>query len=322
MEPLTVIITTCNDSPECIRTVESLRATAPPLPIVIVDDDSSRSRFAPLLEPLVEIVKMEHRAGVGPARTVGVMRARTPRILITDSHMRFTPGWYERAMTAMDTLGDNALACAVCLALDVANMNPAKARARYYGATINFHGPDKNLSHSRVMQTLEPVWQDEQPGDGASYEIPCVLGAAYFMARERFLHLQPLRFLRGWGVDELMLSLKNWLAGGSVHLLRNVAIGHKFRNGAAPPFPNPLWHSLYNKLFLTRTLLPEQRRNVLEFSLHSSGALNEARAALKADMHLVACERERNAMLFGTDAEWSARFNWFLDRFKLSFPKP
>lgn len=60
-------------------------------------------------------------------------------------------------------------------------------------------------------------------------DIPCVLGAAYACSKEYWLHLEGLKGLRSYGLDEQLISLKVWLDGGKCRLIKDVTFGHIFR---------------------------------------------------------------------------------------------
>lgn len=66
--------------------------------------------------------------------------------------------------------------------------------------------------------------------------------------------IRGLNGLRYYGSDETYLSLKVWLEGGRCILLKNVEIGHIFRNVA--PYSVFWADSIYNKLFIADTVIP------------------------------------------------------------------
>ena len=255
---LSVIIATHADNAELALTLNSLLLTTPDvseLEVIVVDDASPvpvGTLGAALMGGHVRVHRNSRRIGVGASRHVGALMATGQFLLIIDSHMRFTPGWYQAAMLHAST-HLMTLCCGVCLALDDTHKDVNHPDGAYYGATWNMAGHDRNRPSLR--QVFETVWALELPGE--DYEISAVMGACYFIARDFYLRLNPLQFFRGWGGDEASLSLKCWLAGGDMRLLKNVRIGHKFRSIKRVPFPVRSDEVLYNKLFTLHTCLPQ-----------------------------------------------------------------
>ena len=301
---LSIVIASYNDNDQLAATVASIRATAPgEVEIVVVDDCSVRPiNFI----PNIKLARNPRRIGCGPSRFVGAMKASGEYLLICDSHMRFTPGWYEAAMAK---LRPKVLHCGRCLGLGV-DMNVDTSAGVYSGATWNFCGPDQ--AFPRIHQVFECVWAPEQAGD--DYEIAAVMGACYFLEREWFIQMNPLRHLHLWGGDEQELSLKAWLSGGEIRLLKSVRIGHLFRQGqVSNSFVMP-HHVMYNKLFVMHACLPPEMATRLQNKMQRGLQYGIALKNLRDDWHLVETERAYNERIF------QRSFQWLLDRFKLPFP--
>ena len=59
-----------------------------------------------------------------------------------------------------------------------------------------------------------------------------------------------------WGTSEPFMSLKTWMAGGQCKIITDIEIGHKFRDHA--PYQTHVYHLVYNKIFLCKTILPDE----------------------------------------------------------------
>ena len=144
------------------------------------------------------------------------------------------------------------------------------------------------------------------------------MGAAYFIPRDWFLRLNPLAHIRQWGSDEMFLSVKCWLAGGDVRLMRNVQIGHKFTLPTErQPFSVGLGMTVWNKLLAIHTLLPPKLAETLTERLKRTVPPNDWFHALeffKANYAIVAIEQASNRNLFVHD------FHWLAERFALPLP--
>lgn len=306
---LSVIITTLDDG-DLPNTVASIRSTAGDGPEIIVVSDAGFTALSLNHIGNVKVIRNSVRVGVGPSRTIGAHYATGDYLLLCDSHMRFTPSWYD-GLENRFAARPNTIHCATCAGLDSENMNPAAPKAFYYGATIRMYGRDQ-VDPSKT-QVLEGVWNKGALPDDA--ELCCVMGAAYFMRRDWFFKLDALSKLRSWGSDEVALSVKSWLAGGDCRLMRNVIIGHKFLTAAErQPYTLPPGHALFNKLFLAHTLFPDDLRDYLLEKmqlLYGGGAHVIAKKMIAENWHLVEVERARNKAMFTRD------FNWLVDKFKL-----
>lgn len=320
---LSIIITTCADNDECRETCKSIRATSGDEPeIIVVDDCSPTPMSAGYLPPElnVRIISNAQRCGCGPSRQIGALHATGDWLLIIDSHMRFENGWYDEDNTIrggdMDSY-PNTIYCATCLALDSQHMDPNNPVSAYHGATMNFYGPDRGKPDT--MQVFEAVWlpKDKTPNNGD--EIPAIMGAAYFISKDWFLHLGATRFLRSWGCDEQMLSLKSWLAGGECRMLKSVRIGHKFLlPGEHQGWRPPMGHVVWNKAFAISTLFKDDglRNRMLDrlWQSKESRDVEAAKQLLVRDYHIVGQERAYNASILKHD------INWYSDKFQIALP--
>lgn len=316
---LSIVIASFNevDLPNTVASiVNASLGSMDEIEIVIVDDFSSR----PVPTALgTVVVRNPSRIGCGPSRYVGAMAAKGKWLLFVDAHSRFALGWFE-AWRRNCGMASRTLYCGRCLGLGktdagVMNMDVEHPNAVYNGATWNICGPYRSGPHKgnpRYTQVLECVWATEQPGDG--YEIPAVMGACYFIEREWFIDLDALRHLKFWSGDEQELSLKVWLAGGEIHLMKSVRIGHVFRSGnVTSRFVMP-WHIIYNKLFISWTCLPPEQAKRLEEKLQREPQFRLASRAIQTDYHLVETQRAYNRTIFTRD------FYWLAQKFGLALP--
>jgi glycosyltransferase involved in cell wall biosynthesis len=317
---LTIVFACLNDAINAAATIASIRLTAGERVKIVVVDDASATPLSAMIpfenRKNARFISNAYRCGVGPSRTIGVETADTDWVLICDSHMTFTNGWYEACERYLSESTASTVWCATCLALDSKRTNPDNPASVYQGGTLNILGPDK-VNGSRT-QVLEGIWHPPPVQD--QEEIPCAMGAGYFVNREWFIHIDPLRHLRQWGEDELMLSVKSWLAGGSVRYMEKVRIGHKFlTKGERQPFNVMPGYPMWNKLFAIHTLCPPDVAPRFAHEYMRSVKPAEwaiAEAMLRHDWHLVAVEKARNKELFVQDIRWLAK------KFNIPFPWP
>lgn len=302
--PKLSIVITCLEDPDLPNTLKSIHDTSGDRCEVVVVFDGSSRQFPCESDP--KVIVNSHRCGVGPSRTIGVHAATGDYVMIIDSHMRFKPGWYDEVMRRVEGR-EKTIHCAVCAGLDSKNMDVNNPKGRYYGARLELFGRDPNRIGS--YRILEAAWNKEAPEDDA--ELSCLMGACYVMPREWFLHIEALRFLRSWGCDEQMLSIKSWLAGGDVRLMRDVEVGHVFLQGdEKPSYKTPVGHVAYNKIFLSNTLLPDVTLSEDQWvAVYGGGELSTGMKLASADAHLFETEIARNKSIF------KHSFQWYTERF-------
>lgn len=307
---ISVCISVLNDAKELFLTVQScLENTASDVEIQIVDDCSASP--VNVIQPGVRVHRNKRRLGVGPSRHLAACLATGEILFIVDSHCRFTPGWDEELRNSLRA-APTALICGSMIGFD--SKTPFEHGKPYFGATWNFAGKDQKSK----PQFFECVWQPDT-GEGDAYAIPAPMGACYGMMREEYLRLGGLQFLRSWGCDEQVLSLKFWLGGGGVMLNKNLRIGHKFRTGKERvPFTISEVDRMYNKLFTMFTLLPESRAKALFNKMPSNMLKTAAFKELVKNWGIVEAEHQLNMRL--SDGKLEQRFTSFLQHFGIGFP--
>lgn len=301
---LTVAFPTFHEPANAVNTAHSIRETTDAdVEIVCVDDGSQDLpvEFPDYLR--VKLFKTSTRIGSPAARHLAAVRANGTHILQCDCHCRFDKGWYE-ALTEMAFRGDRykTVHCARMIALDRDHPTLSNNNGVYSGAEFNF---------CKNGKSLEAVWSPEKPGD--DYELSAVMGSAYSYNRHWYLKLNPHRYLRSFGNEEESLSLKCWLAGGEIRLLKTVRVGHIFRT-AKDRVPYVIRHSslFYNRLFLIKTCLPEdQQARFINAIQPKDIQFHKAMAMIEDDAHLIELARVENSLLF------TQSFESFCKRFGL-----
>lgn len=331
---LSVITNDLNDHEETKATIRSLLETAAgkEIELIVIDDGSMQplfleekdfDDFASPNQTLV-LYRPKQRLGCGGSRHIGAQIATGDYLLFIDCHMRFIQGWYEAAEARLTLPGrEKTMHCACCLGLDAQQMDPTKSKSLYTGATYNFYGRDPNIplieGKTPVMQVFEGIWKDhvekDKPGQKiplVDVEIPCVMGACYFIPRQFFFHIGGLSALKEWGSDEPYLSVKTWFADGAVRLLETVQIGHKFKD--KQPYSVRFSAVYYNKIRAIMTCFSEAEAIFLTSKIERNSHVAEAFMAVAADRPVIRAEKEANAKVFTRD------LRWLCDKFSIPYP--
>lgn len=305
---ISIIIPCREDAAECAATIQSICDTAGDKAEIIVIDDGSK---VPLTVPDGVLLRRVYgRAGVAASRHIGAVLASNPYLFFLDAHCRLEPGWYEAAVERLES-SERTLYCATCLGLTASNMDISRPDRIYNGASLQFVGTD---SATNEMQFFEGKWLPGPLEDNA--EMQCVMGACYLMPRRFFFEIGGLRLLHSWGSDEPFLSLKAWLAGGSVRYLKPVRVGHQFRK--ATTYRSKRSALFFNKLACAAALFPDAAlqhfSSLMNLHCKPSADLRIAREWLAQEQRHIEVERVLGEAVFTRNLEeWLER--WGVPKF-------
>ncbi|KAM3962648.1 polypeptide N-acetylgalactosaminyltransferase 9 isoform 2-T2 [Aphomia sociella] len=215
-----------------LRTVHSVLDRSPPhliKEIVLVDDFSDMPHLMQQLDdymsslPKVRIVRAPRREGLIRARLLGARYVTAPVLTYLDSHCECTEGWLE---PLLDRIARNKTTV-VCPVIDVIDDNTLEYHYRD-SSSVNVGGFDWNLQfnwhpvpareRSRHHHTAEPVWS------------PTMAGGLFAIDKEFFERLGT--YDSGfdiWGGENLELSFKTWMCGGTLEIVPCSHVGHIFR---------------------------------------------------------------------------------------------
>ncbi|XP_045476113.1 putative polypeptide N-acetylgalactosaminyltransferase 9 isoform X2 [Harmonia axyridis] len=215
-----------------LRTVHSVLDRSPANlieEVVLVDDFSDMEHLKDPLEeywakePKVKIVRAKKREGLIRARLLGARKARGKVLTYLDSHCECTVGWLE---PLLDRIAKNTTTV-VCPVIDVIDDTTLEYHYHDSGG-VNVGGFDWNLQFNwhavpdrekkRHKNSAEPVWS------------PTMAGGLFSIDREFFEKLGT--YDEGfdiWGGENLELSFKTWMCGGTLEIVPCSHVGHIFR---------------------------------------------------------------------------------------------
>ncbi|XP_049873274.1 putative polypeptide N-acetylgalactosaminyltransferase 9 isoform X2 [Pectinophora gossypiella] len=215
-----------------LRTVHSVLDRSPAhliKEIVLVDDFSDMPHLMQQLDdymsslPKVRIVRATRREGLIRARLLGARYVTAPVLTYLDSHCECAEGWLE---PLLDRIARNKTTV-VCPVIDVIDDNTLEFHYRD-SSSVNVGGFDWNLQfnwhpvpakeRARHMHTAEPVYS------------PTMAGGLFAIDKEFFERLGT--YDSGfdiWGGENLELSFKTWMCGGTLEIIPCSHVGHIFR---------------------------------------------------------------------------------------------
>ncbi|XP_012282827.1 putative polypeptide N-acetylgalactosaminyltransferase 9 isoform X2 [Orussus abietinus] len=233
LPPTAVIVCFHNEAwSVLLRTVHSVLDRSPDRlvqEIILVDDFSDMPHLKRQLEdymmnyPKVRIIRAQKREGLIRARLLGAAAAKAPVLTYLDSHCECTEGWLE---PLLDRIARDPTTV-VCPVIDVIDDTTLEYHWRDSGG-VNVGGFDWNLQFNwhavperekkRHRNPAEPVWS------------PTMAGGLFSIDRAFFERLGT--YDSGfdiWGGENLELSFKTWMCGGTLEIVPCSHVGHIFR---------------------------------------------------------------------------------------------
>ena len=248
---LSVVIPVLNEGEELSRTLFEVRRTASDNVDVIVVDDASTDGYdykQASLHYNACYIRHPERWGSGPTKQHGIDEVCTPYFLVIDSHMRFYDSiWWQEICDQIDN-NHEAVYCTRC--------KPWSARTGREMETPIHGGAYVDFFATGSRSLLDLHWLRAQYPNEKILTVPCVLGACYAASKDYWRYLRGFEGLRGYGCEEIYISLKSWMMGKGCRLINNITIGHLFRE----EFPYVVGRNedLINKMIVTDLLLPDE----------------------------------------------------------------
>ncbi|XP_032785996.2 putative polypeptide N-acetylgalactosaminyltransferase 9 isoform X1 [Daphnia magna] len=214
-----------------LRTVHSILDRSPAhllKEIILVDDFSDMEHVKAPLEnymaqyPKVKIVRLPKREGLIRARLLGLEHATAPVVTYLDSHCECTEGWLE---PLLDRIARNSTTV-VCPVIDVIDEDSlaihfdkksVQVGGFDWGLQFNWHAIPEH-EKKRRQHTADPAYS------------PTMAGGLFSIDREFFKKLGT--YDDGfdiWGGENLELSFKTWMCGGTLEIIPCSHVGHIFR---------------------------------------------------------------------------------------------
>ncbi|CAO4369587.1 unnamed protein product [Caenorhabditis nigoni] len=216
-----------------LRTVHSVINRSPPellQEIILLDDNSKRQE---LQEPLdehikrfggkVRLIRKHVRHGLIRAKLAGAREAVGDIIVFLDSHCEANHGWLE---PIVQRISDERTAI-VCPMIDSIS-----------DSTLAYHG-DWSLSVGGFSWALHFTWEGlpeeelKRRTKATDYiRSPTMAGGLLAANREYFFEVGGYdEEMDIWGGENLEISFRNWMCGGSIEFIPCSHVGHIFRAG-------------------------------------------------------------------------------------------
>jgi len=215
-----------------LRTVHSILDRSPPQlldQIILVDDASTMDHVKGELDvymsqyPKVKVVRAPERVGLIRARLMGARYVSAPVITYLDSHCECTEGWLEPLLDRIARNNTNV----VCPVIDVIDDDTLEYHYRDSGG-VNVGGFDWNLQFN--WHAVPDHEKKRHSHTAEAVRSPTMAGGLFSIDRQFFERLGT--YDSGfdiWGGENLELSFKTWMCGGTLEIVPCSHVGHIFR---------------------------------------------------------------------------------------------
>lgn len=218
--------------------------------IILVDDASERSFLGRPLDAAVSeltvpvrVLRVSQRTGLVRARLTGAQEATGDVLVFLDAHCECTIGWLE---PLLQRIAEKHTAV-VSPVIDIIDDNTFA-----YVRSLDLHWGAFNWQlHFRWFALGEAEIQKRRRDMNAPFRTPAMAGGLFAINRDFFYQSGSYdRDMDIWGGENIEMSLRIWMCGGSVEIHPCSHVGHVFRKNSPYTFPRAggvggvLYHNL------------------------------------------------------------------------------
>lgn len=215
-----------------LRTIHSVLDRSPShliKEIILVDDYSDHTHLKQRLEdyiaqfPKVHLVRAQKREGLIRARLLGASAASGDVLTYLDSHCECTEGWLEPLLQRIAENSSNV----VCPVIDVISDDTFEYHYRD-SRSLNVGGFDWNLQFN--WHSVPDREKRRRKHSWLPVASPTMAGGLFAIDKKFFEKLGT--YDSGfdiWGGENLELSFKTWMCGGTLEIIPCSHVGHIFR---------------------------------------------------------------------------------------------
>lgn len=234
-----------------IRTIHSILDRTPEnrlYEIILVDDFSDLKNLhsdikeylqSNNIESKVKLLKTERREGLIRARIFGAQRAKGKVLIFLDSHIEVNKGWIEPLLDRIRLKKSNV----VMPVIDIINPDTfaySSSPLVRGGFNWGLHFKWENLPKGTLSKSedfIKPI------------QSPTMAGGLFAIDRKYFIDIGEYDAgMNIWGGENLEISFRIWMCGGSLELIPCSRVGHIFRHRRPYGSPDGQDTMLHNSL--------------------------------------------------------------------------
>jgi len=238
--PTTSVIIIFHNEAWCalLRTIHSVIETSPASllkEIILVDDCSTNDNLKKPLDDyisklkIVRVIRLPKRSGLIQARLVGAEAAIAEVLTFLDSHCECAPYWLEPLLEGI-AQDPKRVVCPVIEVIDADNFAVSTTTAR-------------SVQRGVVSWSLVFGWSKQKPetnvyGNEMWIDSPTMAGGLFSIDKKYFNHIGTYDGdMKVWGGENIEMSFRIWMCGGSIQINACSHVGHIFRKYA--PYTHP-----------------------------------------------------------------------------------
>ncbi|XP_071546365.1 polypeptide N-acetylgalactosaminyltransferase 1 isoform X3 [Panulirus ornatus] len=260
-----IIIFTNEALSPLLRTIWSVITRSPARQlkeIVLVDDFSDRGELGEKLDlylkyrlpPLVKLVRLKERHGLIRARLAGARAAKGDVLIFLDSHCEANERWMEPLLQRIKE-SRTAVLVPIIDVIDDKTLEYYHGNGRYFqvgGFTWSGHFTWIEISEDEQRRRGNPVGPTRSP---------TMAGGLFAIERNYFWEVGSYDDgMDVWGGENLEMSFRVWMCGGTLETIPCSRVGHIFRSFHPYTFPgNKDTHGL-NTARLAETWMDDYKR--------------------------------------------------------------
>nr|CDJ89781.1 Glycosyl transferase and Ricin B lectin domain containing protein [Haemonchus contortus] len=229
-----VIIFTNEFFSSLLRTVHSVVNRTPPhllKEIILVDDKSNRDELGPPLDEhlkrfgsLVTLIRSTERLGLIRAKIKGAKAATGDVIVFLDAHCEANAGWIEPLLARIQE-ERTAVVCPIIDSISDTNL-------AYLGGSHGGIGTFWWSLHYSISSMPKREIERRKHPETDYIRSPTMAGGLFAVDRKYFFEIGAYdEEMDIWGGENLEISFRIWMCGGSVELVPCSHVGHIFRSG-------------------------------------------------------------------------------------------
>ncbi|XP_033227598.1 polypeptide N-acetylgalactosaminyltransferase 5 isoform X2 [Belonocnema kinseyi] len=205
--------------------------------IILVDDASEREHLKEDLEDYVKtlpvptyVYRTEKRSGLIRARLLGAKHVKGQVITFLDAHCECTEGWLEPLLARIA----NDRTTVVCPIIDVISDDTFE----YITASDMTWGGFNWKLNFRWYRVAQREMERRNGDRTAPLRTPTMAGGLFSIDKEYFYHLGAYdEGMDIWGGENLEMSFRIWMCGGTLEIATCSHVGHVFRKSTPYTFP-------------------------------------------------------------------------------------
>lgn len=267
---LSIIIACHNDQDNLNHTLDSLFNSVDNIECIVIDDGSSIPiKIGQKYQNKVILIKNDINIGHGPSRCLGVEIASNPYIMYIDSHTYFPKGWYSILEKKLNqSAHNNILYFPMKVLQHWSECNKDNPTICYGGKFFEY-----NHKNKYDFWGSYPIYN--------KHETNCLKLASCVINKNFFTQIRGTSDTKKWGSDELYLTVKTIMVGGTIEMIPEISLGHIESRICFVRDPN---YTYYNMLRLAKTFSNESKYNdLLNIIPQNNKFINRAKELLLQD---------------------------------------